>query len=52
MIKVRCKLQVVLICLQWRLMTFGLGSAAEPKSKYIQGVTEKSEFILTGNLQN
>jgi hypothetical protein len=34
---------------QWRLVTFGLGSAAESKSKYIHGVTEKSAFILTGN---
>jgi hypothetical protein len=34
---------------QWRLVTFGLDSAAEPKSKYIHGVTEKSAFVLTGN---
>jgi hypothetical protein len=29
-------------------VTFGLGSAAEPKFKYIHGVAEKRAFILTG----
>jgi hypothetical protein len=43
------EVQVARAVAQWRLVTFGLGSATEPNSKYIHGVTEKSAFILTSN---
>jgi hypothetical protein len=45
------EVQVARAVAQWRLVTFGLGSATEPKSIHIHihGVTEKSAFILTSN---